>query len=141
MAANLESDGNGTEFALKMLADDHASAHLGIRLIRSAEGTAAVTMTVTDFMTNGHGMTHGGFVFALADTAFALACNGYGRLTVAASATINFIAPTYVNDQLTAEAVERIRWARSGIYDVTVRRDDTVVAEFRGNSREIREQH
>lgn len=95
-------------------------------------------MTVVDFMTNGHGVTHGGFVFALADTAFAVACNGHGQTTVAAAAAIDFLAPTRIGDELTAQAVERARGGRSGIYDVTVRSGDAVVAEFRGNSREIR---
>lgn len=94
-------------------------------------------MTVTEEMVNGHSITHGGFVFALADTAFAVACNSYGRTTVAAAASITFVQSTAAGDELTAEAVERVRRGRSGVYDVTVRCADTVIAEFRGNSREI----
>lgn len=120
-----------------MLANDRASAHLGMQLIACEPGTATVAMTVSEFMTNGHGITHGGFVFALADTAFALACNGYGETTVASSASIDFLASTKLGDDLTAVAVERVRRGRSGIYDVTVRRGDNVIAEFRGNSRQL----
>ena len=120
-----------------MMESDRAAAHLGMRLVRCEAGSATVAMTVAEFMTNGHGMTHGGFVFALADTAFAVACNGYGRTTVAAAASIDYLAPTSVGDELTAHAVERARRGRSGIYDVTVRCGDAVVAEFRGNSREV----
>lgn len=137
MTHGIENDSAGVEFAQRMFADDTAADHLGISLIRCQPGAATLTMTVTELMANGHGITHGGFVFTLADTAFAVACNGYGKTTVAASATINFIAPTAVGDRLTAEAVERSRRGRSGIYDVTVRRGDDVVAEFRGTSRQI----
>ncbi|RJO73820.1 hydroxyphenylacetyl-CoA thioesterase PaaI [Nocardia panacis] len=120
-----------------MLAEDRASTRCGIRLLRNAPGSATVTMTVTAEMTNGHDITHGGYVFLLADTAFAVAVNGYGRTTVSSGATITYIAPTTVGDELVAEAVERIRYGRSGVYDVTVRRGETVIAEFRGNSREL----
>ncbi len=88
-------------------------------------------------MVNGHAIAHGAFVFAVADTAFACACNSHGPVTVAASADITFVAPAREGDELVAEAVERIRYGRSGIYDVTVRRGDEVVAEFRGLSRTI----
>lgn len=125
------------DFAQNMLANDHASAHLGMRLITSEPGAAVVGMGVTEFMINGYGITHGGFVFALADTAFAIACNGYGQTTVAAAASIDFLAPTRLGDELVARAVERSRRGRSGIYDVTVARGDEVVAEFRGNSRQL----
>nr|WP_163895831.1 hydroxyphenylacetyl-CoA thioesterase PaaI [Mycolicibacterium hippocampi] len=120
-----------------MLANDRASAHLGVRLISCGPGAATVGMTITEFMTNGYDITHGGFVFALADTAFALACNGHGETAVAAAARIDFLVPTKLGDELTAEAVERVRCGRSGIYDVTVRRGDDIVAEFRGNSRQL----
>jgi acyl-CoA thioesterase len=94
-------------------------------------------MSVNADMINGHSITHGGFVFALADTAFALACNSYGRPTVAAETSITFVSPTYAGDELVAEAVERTRWGRSGVYDVTVRCGSAIIAEFRGNSREV----
>ena len=122
---------------LRMFRDDLASGKLGIELISAGHGTATVTMTVRDTMVNGHAIGHGGYVFLLADTAFACACNTYGPVTVAASADITFIAPVHAGDKLTAHAVERAKWGRSGIYDITVRNDKGVVAEFRGNSRTI----
>ncbi|WP_113700899.1 hydroxyphenylacetyl-CoA thioesterase PaaI [Nonomuraea lactucae] len=122
-----------------MLDADTASAALGIELLDLAEGRAACRMAVTGQMVNGHGLCHGGYVFLLADTAFACACNTYGPVTVAAGAEITFVAPAREGDVLVAEAAERTRYGRSGIYDVTVRRPDGgVVAEFRGRSREMR---
>jgi phenylacetic acid degradation protein PaaD len=126
-----------TDSVARMLADDVASRALGIEVTQAANGTATATMTVRADMVNGHNITHGAFVFAVADTAFACACNSHGPLTVAAAADITFIAPTYAGDVLEARAVERTRFGRSGIYDVTVRRGDEVVAEFRGTSRTI----
>jgi len=125
------------EFARAMFAADVASNALGMRLLHSASGSATVAMTVVETMVNGHAITHGGYVFTLADTAFAVACNGYGETTVAAGAAVTFLAPTTVGDELVAEAVERVRQGRSGIYDVTVRCTENVIAEFRGNSRQI----
>jgi len=124
------------EFARAMFAADVASNALDMRLLHCEPGSATVAMTVTETMANGHAITHGGYVFTLADTAFAVACNGYGEPTVAAGAAITFVAPTTVGDELVAEAVERVRQGRNGIYDVTVRCADKVVAEFRGNSRQ-----
>lgn len=125
-----------------MLAGDHATKALGIEVDSAVDGRAAVRMTVTPAMVNGHGMAHGGYVFLLADTAFACACNSRGPVTVAAGAEISFTASAYEGEQLHAEAVERTRYGRSGIYDVTVRRgpgpDDEVIAEFRGRSRALR---
>jgi acyl-CoA thioesterase len=137
MDLSLEGRSNGVDFARKMFQDDPASARLGMQLVWSRAGAAMVSMTVTDDMVNGHAITHGGFVFTLADTTFAVACNGYGRTTVASGASIAFLAPTRVGDELVAEAAERAKYGRSGIYDVTVRCGDTVIAEFRGNSREV----
>jgi acyl-CoA thioesterase len=92
-------------------------------------------MTVTAQMLNGHGSCHGGYVFLLADTAFSLACNSYGMITVAAGADITFVAPVREGDRLQAHARERTRFGRRGIFDVTVRRGGgVVVAEFRGHS-------
>jgi acyl-CoA thioesterase len=128
---------NGADFARRMFAHDRASAAMGMRLLTCTAGSASVAMTVTDEMLNGHAITHGGYVFALADTAFAVACNGYGRTTVAVGGSITFVAPTSAGDDLVAHAVEKVRRGRSGVYDVTVRRGGAVVAEFRGNSLEI----
>ncbi len=135
MQPSIEPD--TAEFARAMFAADVASNALGMRLLYCEPGSATVAMTVVATMVNGHAITHGGYVFTLADTAFAVACNGYGEPTVAAGAAITFLVPTTVGDELVAEAVERFRQGRSGIYDVTVRCAEHVIAEFRGNSRKI----
>jgi acyl-CoA thioesterase len=126
-----------TDAVDRMLADDVASRALGIVVSDVTLGGATATMTVRADMVNGHNITHGAFVFAVADTAFACACNSYGPLTVAAAVDVTFIAPSRAGDVLVARAVERTRFGRSGIYDVTVRRGDDVIAEFRGTSRTI----
>lgn len=122
----------------RMLAADEASRGLGIELLEHGEGTAVLRMTVTPAMVNGHRIAHGGYVFLLADSAFACACNSHGPVTVAAGADIDFVAPAHEGDVLVATARERTRFGRSGIYDVSVVRGDTVVAEFRGRSRTLR---
>ena len=94
-----------------------------------------VSLRVTAAMINGHGIAHGGYVFMLADTAFACACNSQGPMTVAAGADISLSRRSGKGDLLVAIAAERVSFGRSGIYDVTVRRRDDVVAEFRGRSR------
>jgi len=123
--------------AHRMFADDLASQALGMELAQAGDGQAAVRMTIRDSMVNGHSIAHGGYVFLLADTAFACACNSRGPVTVAAAADITFVAPARAGDQLTAVATERVRYGRSGIYDVTVLRGDEVIAEFRGRSRVV----
>ncbi|HEU0288774.1 MAG TPA: hydroxyphenylacetyl-CoA thioesterase PaaI [Nocardioidaceae bacterium] len=123
--------------AAAMWVDDQASQALGMRVVTVGPGRAVLSMTVRPDMTNGHGIGHGGFTFALADSAFAFACNSYDRRTVAARCDIAFLAPIREGDELVAEAVERHRAGRNGIYDVAVRRGDEVVAEFRGTSREV----
>jgi acyl-CoA thioesterase len=120
-----------------MFEADRASRDLGMELVEVGDGTAVVRMPVTGPMVNGHAIAHGGFVFLLADTAFACACNSRGPVTVAAGADITFVAPVRQGDVLVATAQERVSFGRSGIYDVTVRRGEEVVAEFRGRSREI----
>lgn len=123
-----------------MYARDKASQHLGIEIVDVAPGRASARMAITELMVNGHDIAHGGYVFLLADTAFAFACNTYNVVTVAAAAEVVFVAAARLGDELVADAVERVRFGRSGIYDVTVRRgDSTVVAEFRGTSRSRRE--
>jgi acyl-CoA thioesterase len=121
-----------------MFAADQASRGLGIGLVEIGAGTAVLRMTVTAAMVNGHGTAHGGYLFLFADSAFACACNSHGPVTVAAGADIDFVAPAYEGDVLLANARERTRFGRSGIYDVTVLRGDEVIAEFRGRSRTIR---
>jgi len=122
----------------RMLDDDLASRSLGMRLVTAGPGHATVRMTITDTMVNGHALAHGGYVFLLADTAFACACNSHGPVTVAAGADITFVTPARLGDELEARAEERVRYGRSGIYDVTVTRADEVIAEFRGRSRSVR---
>lgn len=122
----------------RMLDDDLASSSLGIALVDAGPGHATVRMTITDTMVNGHALAHGGYVFLLADTAFACACNSHGPVTVAAGADITFVAAARLGDELTARAEERVVYGRSGIYDVTVTRGDDVIAEFRGRSRTLR---
>jgi len=120
-----------------MMARDEASRGLGIELVEHAEGRAVTRMTVRPGMLNGHAVAHGGLIFALADTAFACACNSYGPVTVAAAAEIAFVAPAHAGDVLTSEAVVRTRFGRAGLYDVTVRRGRDVIAEFRGRSHQL----
>jgi acyl-CoA thioesterase len=127
-----------TDPVAAMMAADRASAALGIEVVEHRPGWARARMTVRPDMVNGHDLAHGGLVFALADTAFACACNGWGPVTVAAGADISFIRPARNGDVLEAEARLRSRSGRNGIYDVTVRRGDDVIAEFRGRSTELR---
>jgi acyl-CoA thioesterase len=128
-----------TTSAEVMFAADEASRRLGIELLECGTGTAVVRMTVTPAMVNGHRIAHGGYLFLLADTAFACACNSHGPMTVAAGADIVFVAPAREGDVLVATAEERTRYSRSGVYDVSVRRDGEVIAEFRGRSRSVRD--
>lgn len=128
-----------TDPAAAMFAADQASRGLGIELLSAGDGAATLRMTVTPPMVNGHGTAHGGFLFLFADSAFACACNSHGPVTVAAAADIDFVAPARLGDVLTATARERTRFGRSGIYDVSVLRGDTVIAEFRGRSRTLRD--
>lgn len=120
-----------------MWSDDLASRALGMDVLSIAPGRASVTMTVRGDMVNGHALCHGGLIATLADSTFALACNTYGEVTVASGFEIDFLEPGRLGDVLVATAVERARRGRSGIYDVTVRRGDTVIAEFRGRSRTL----
>jgi acyl-CoA thioesterase len=128
--------------ARAMWNDDSASQRLGMTLDRVAPGEAVLSMTVRSDMTNGHGICHGGYVFTLADSAFAFACNGYNQRTVAQQAAVTFLAPVAVGDRLTARAVELSRQGRGGIYDVHItNQDGAPVAEFRGHSRTVRGTH
>jgi phenylacetic acid degradation protein PaaD len=121
-----------------LLAEDNASRGLDMELLDSGPGFARVAMLVRENMTNGHGTCHGGLIFTLADSAFGYACNSHGQRTVAQHCSVTFVTPARVGMRLIAEAQERHRGERSGIYDVTVRTDDgTVIAEFRGHSRTI----
>jgi phenylacetic acid degradation protein PaaD len=134
-AGNREADAVARRVAAVMWADDSASQALGMGIVDIGAGHATLTMTVRADMTNGHGICHGGFMFSLADSAFAFACNSHNHRAVAQACDIVFLAPVRVGDELVATAVERMRDGRNGICDVTVRRGDVVVAEFRGQSR------
>ena len=113
--------------------DDHAVRALGIRLERLRDGTATMSMTVTEAMSNGLGMCHGGIIFTLADTAMAYASNSRGAPAVAATAAINFVRPAKTGDRLVAKAIERHSSRRTGLYEVDVTRDDgAIVATFHG---------
>jgi acyl-CoA thioesterase len=126
--------------AEEMYGRDRASQALGMELEQVRPGYARVRMTVRADMVNGHGTCHGGIIFALADSAFAFACNSRGVVTVAAGCTIEFLAPTREADELVAEAQERSLQGRNGVYDVDVRRaGGELVATFRGRSAAARE--
>lgn len=135
MSADTDPEALCLSRAKEMYARDLACQSSGISLDEVAPGRATLSMRVAATMVNGHGMAHGGFLFLLADAAFAYACNSYGPVTVAQSAQVVFLQPAAVDDRLIAEAVERTRYGRNGIYDVTVRRTDgRTIAEFRGQS-------
>ena len=116
---------------------DAAGRGAGVRLLEVRPGWARVALTVEPRHVNGHGICHGGFVFLLADAALAYACNSHGVSAVAAGADIVFLRPVELGVELVAEAVERARAGRSGLYDVTVRVGDEPVAEFRGRTRQV----
>ena len=120
-----------------MWSADTASRGLGMEIVDVAPGRATLTMTVGEAMLNGHEIAHGGFIFTLADSAFAFACNSYGERTVAQHCTISYIKPVEKGDRLVATAREVSRSGRSGIYDVSVSVNGNVVAEFRGFSRTV----
>ena len=125
-----------------MWSSDSTSQRLGMMIEHIAPGKATLSMEVTDFMLNGHGLAHGGFVFALADSAFAFACNGYNQRAVAHHAAITYMAPGRLGDRLTAVAIEVHRAGRNGIYDVHITNDrGEPVAEFRGHSRTVKGSH
>jgi len=125
------------EQAQSMYAADRASRGLGIRLLDVAPGRARMAMRVRADMVQGHGICHGGYLFLLADSAFAFACNTYGEPVVASGADVTFLAPVREGDELVAEAVERVVRGRSGLYDVRVTRNGEPVLEFRGRSRAL----
>jgi acyl-CoA thioesterase len=119
----------------RMYAADRASQDLGVRIKVTAPGAVTAEMTIRPGMLNGFDICHGGYIFTLADTAFAFACNAYDNLTVAAAASIEFLHPAREGDRLTADAAEIHRSGRSGLYDVVVRNQHgEQVAVFRGRA-------
>ncbi len=118
-----------------MFAKDLASQALGIDVTIQEAGSAEARMNISDTMLNGFGICHGGYVFALADTAFAFACNAYDRVTVAAGASIEYLKPVHAGDALRANAREIHRGRRAGLYEVGIRnQNDVLVAVFQGRS-------
>ncbi len=118
---------------------DRASQGLGMQILSVKPGYALIAMPVRGDMVNGHHICHGGFMFALADSAFAFACNSYNQNTVASACHIDFLAPAREGDVLEAEAVERSLSGRTGVYDIAVRtRSGKTVALFRGKSYRIK---
>jgi len=125
-----------------MWTDDAASQRLGMEITHIAPGEATLTMQVRPDMSNGQGNCHGGYIFALADSAFAFACNTYNQLTVAQHASVSYLEPVRIGDRLTAAAREVARRGRSGIYDIRITNQHGVhVAEFRGHSRTVKGTH
>lgn len=120
---------------IRMLENDRAAAALGMTVESVKPGHAVISMRIREDMLNGFDKAHGGVIFALADTAFAAACNEDDRVTVSAGAEISYLRPGQLGQLLTATAVRRHRAGRSGIYDVQVRNETEVIAEFRGHSR------
>jgi acyl-CoA thioesterase len=119
-------------------ADDKASAALGVTIESIGPGTAELSMVVQETMANGHGTCHGGYIFALADSAFAFACNSHNQRCVAQHCSIAYLAPAHKGMRLRASARECQRAGRNGVYDVTVADESgAVIAEFRGLSRTV----
>ncbi|MES2905899.1 MAG: hydroxyphenylacetyl-CoA thioesterase PaaI [Pseudomonadota bacterium] len=118
---------------------DPASRALNMKIEEIRAGFAVFSMTITDKMVNGHGICHGGYIFTLADSTFAFACNSHNQRMVAAQCEISYLAPASLGDELVATAKERVRQERSSITDVTVKkRDGTLIAEFRGHGRTVK---
>ena len=128
--------------AQAMWEKDGASQHLGMEIVEVAPGRAVLRMKVRSEMVNGLNVCHGGYIFTLADSAFAFACNSYNQLTFAQHCAVTFHAPGKRDDTLTATAQEVTRQGRSGLYDVTVHDSaGALIATFRGHSRSVKGQH
>ena len=135
----MNPDALAAAVAHAMYAADAASRRLGFELLDAGPGRARMAMDVRPDCLNGHGTCHGGLIFALADSAFAFACNSRNLSTVAAGCSIEFLQPVAAGDRLVAEAVEQAHTGRHGVYDVRVtNRAGTTVALFRGKSAQIR---
>jgi acyl-CoA thioesterase len=135
--ATLSPDQLARACADAMWAEDDASKGLGMEIVEVGPGRATLSMTVKPHMVNGQRIAHGGFIFLLADSTFAFACNSRNERAVAAQCDITFIRPGKLGDRLVATAREISRSGRSGIYDIQVTADNVVIAEFRGHSRTI----
>ena len=135
--ATLSPDDLARACAEAMWKGDDASSGLGMKIVEVGPGRATLSMTVQPHMVNGQRIAHGGFIFTLADSAFAFACNSHNEKAVAAQGNITFIKPGKLGDKLVATAREISRQGRAGMYDVRVTVGDEVIAEFRGHSRTI----
>ena len=135
--AALSSDDLARACADAMWKEDQASQGLGMAIVEVKAGEATLAMTIEPHMVNGQGIAHGGFIFLLADSTFAFACNSHNERAVAAQCNISFIRPGKLGDRLVATAREISRTGRSGIYDVRVTVAETAIAELRGHSRSI----
>ncbi len=139
--STMPPDALAAEVARRMWADDRASQALGMELLEVRAGYARIRMPVRRDMTNGHGICHGGYMFLLADSTFAFACNSHNQRAVAASAEIHFLASAHEGDVLTAEGVEQHLAGRSGVYDMRVTdQRGRLIALFRGKSATIKGQ-
>jgi acyl-CoA thioesterase len=128
--------------ARRMWENDVPARSLGIEPLAVSPGRARLRMRVRPEFVNAVGVCHGGYIFLLADTAFAFACNSHNQKAVAAAASIDFVAPAHEGDELLAEGTEQHLAGRTGVYDVRVtRQDGTLVALFRGKSATIRGRH
>ncbi|HWW71055.1 MAG TPA: hydroxyphenylacetyl-CoA thioesterase PaaI [Duganella sp.] len=133
--ADADAQALAESVAAGMFARDPASQGLGMTINAVGPGYASMSMTIRADMLNGHQSCHGGFIFTLADSAFAFACNSYNLNTVGAACTIDYLAPGRLHDVLTAEAVEQALNGKSGVYDVKVsNQEGRTIALFRGKS-------
>jgi acyl-CoA thioesterase len=137
LKATLSPDDMARACADAMWQGDDASRGLGMEIVAVSQGQATLSMTVEPHMVNGQRIAHGGFIFLLADSALAFACNSYNERAVTAQCNISFIRPGKLGDRLIATAREISRTGRSGIYDVRVTVDDVAIAELRGHSRTV----
>lgn len=137
--SEINPDALAHQVGVSMFANDVASRQtMGMELLFCKPGHASMRMTIEDKHLNGHQMCHGGFIFTLADSTFAFACNSHNNATVASAASIEFLKPAHVGDTLTCVGVEQVMSGRHGVYDMTVRNQhDQVVALFRGKSAQI----
>jgi acyl-CoA thioesterase len=137
--SQIDKDELARACADSMYARDQAAQTMGIQIVKVHQGNASLSMKVSKDMLNGHDICHGGYIFALADTAFAYACNSYNKVTVAQNCDIDFLQVGKFGDELLAIAQERTRGGRTGLYDVSVSRaDGEIVAQFRGRSFQIK---
>ena len=140
--SDISADALAQQVGQRMFAADHASRQtMGMELLYCKPGTASMRMTVEDKHLNGHQMCHGGFIFTLADSTFAFACNSHNNAAVASAASIEFLKPALLGDVLTCIGVEQVLSGRHGVYDMTVRNQkDQMIALFRGKSAQIQGQ-